>query len=170
MSEQPHDELAGDAFTPRHRFDVHVDRHLVAHVSGELDVSTAPRFAVELDRLTVDGGVICVDVASLEFCGAAGINVLSGARRRLGSRGRLVIYDPSPRVARIMSITGLDRLVDVVVGRVLTSPRPPDAPGTERGPAHRTGSTGAVARIPSGPPSTERPAEARARTEAERRR
>ena len=120
MNEQPTVEL----MTRRSRFDVHVDRHLVVHVSGELDVSTAPRFALELDRVAIDGGIICVDLASLEFCDAAGINVLVGAVRTLGTRGRLVIYDPTPKVARIITITALDHLVDVVVGRVPAAPHP----------------------------------------------
>jgi anti-sigma B factor antagonist len=123
MSEQPADEPG----TCRSRSEVHVDPHLVVRVSGELDVSTAPQFAVELDRLAVDGGIICVDFANLEFCGAAGINVLVGVARTLGTRGRLVIYDPSPMVARIISITGLDRVVDVTAGRVITAPRPAGA-------------------------------------------
>ena len=112
-------QSAAQPVSRRCRFDVHVDRHSVVHVSGELDVSTAPRFAVELEKLAVDGGTICVDLASLEFCGAAGINVLVGAVRTLGTRGRLVIYDPSPMVARILDLTGLDHLVEVVVGRVV---------------------------------------------------
>ena len=120
------------------RFDVHVDRHLVVHVSGELDVSTAPRFAVELERRAIDGGIICVDLASLEFCGADGINVLVGAVRTLGTRGRLVIYDPSPSVARILDITGLDPLVDVLVGRVVAASPPGSETGDGHGPARRT--------------------------------
>jgi anti-anti-sigma factor len=99
----------------RSRFDVHVDRHGVANVRGELDASTAPRFAAELDRLADDGGVVCVDFTNLEFYGAAGINLLFGAVRALGTRGRLVIYDPSPMVIRVLDITGLDRFVDVAV-------------------------------------------------------
>jgi anti-anti-sigma factor len=132
------------------RFDVHVDRHLVANVRGELDASTAPRFAVELDRLADAGGTVCVDCSDLEFCGAAGINVLVGAVCRLGTRGRLIIYDPSPRVARIIDITGLDQLVDVIVSRVITAPQAAGTNGTGHGSADRTVTTGAVASIPGG--------------------
>ena len=134
MSEQP----AVRPVTRRCRFDVHVDRHLVVHVRGELDVSTAPQFAVELEKLAIDGGTICVDLASLEFCGAAGVNVLAGAVRTLGTRGRLVVYDPSPLVARILDITGLDHLIEVVVGRVVAAPLPDGATDDDPCTAHRT--------------------------------
>ena len=79
MSDRSDDEPpAARSIMRRSRFDVHVDRHRVANVRGELDASTAPRFAVELDRLVDDGGVVCVDFSDLEFCGAAGINALFG--------------------------------------------------------------------------------------------
>jgi anti-anti-sigma factor len=146
MSAQPIVELVAR----RRRFSVHVDRHLVLHVSGELDVSTAPWFAVELDRLAIGGGIICVDLASLEFCGAAGINVFVDGVRTLGTRGRLVIYDPSPIVARVINITGLDDLVDVVVGRVVGAPHPAGVTGADRGPVHRTVIASSVASISCG--------------------
>jgi anti-anti-sigma factor len=114
--------LAAHAVMGRIRFNVHVDRHQVANVSGELDASTAPQLTVALDRLVDVGGIVCVDFSGLAFCGAAGINVLFGAVRALGARGRLVIYDPPPVVARLIDITGLDQVVDVVVGRVITAP------------------------------------------------
>jgi anti-anti-sigma factor len=148
MTELPDDERPGiDPVVRRTRFIVHIDRHRVANVSGELDAFTAPRFAMKLNRLADDGGIVCVDCSDLEFCGAAGINALIGAVRRLGTRGRLVIYDPPPMVARIIDITGLDHLVDVVVGRVVT---PPHADHTVHRSAHRTVLAGAVASIPRG--------------------
>jgi anti-anti-sigma factor len=113
------ESAAADSGMRSDRFLVHVDRHGVANVSGELDASTAPRFAAELNRLADDGGIVCVDLSSLEFCGVAGINVLFDAARRLGTRGRLVVYDPSPMVARLIDITGLGHLVEVAAGRVV---------------------------------------------------
>ena len=66
------------------------------------------------------------------------INVLVGAVRTLGDRGRLVIYDPSPMVARLMDITGLDALVDITVGRVVNALHPPSTNDTGLGSARRT--------------------------------
>jgi anti-anti-sigma factor len=146
-------EPADEPVRRRSRFDVHVDKHLMAHVNGELDVSTAPRFAVELDRLAADGGTVCVDLANLDFCGAAGINVLVGAVRTLGTRGRLVVYDPSPMVARVIDITGLDLLVDVVVGRVITPTHPAGADGPERGPSRRSVAADRVGSVANATPA-----------------
>jgi anti-anti-sigma factor len=143
MNEQLDD--GASAVAPETRgtpFDVYVDRHRVANVSGELDVSTAPRFAAELCRLVDDGGAVRVDFSNLVFCGAAGINVLVGAVRTLGDRGRLVIYDPSPMVARLIDITGLDAQVDITVGRVVNALHPPSTNDTGLGAARRTVMTG----------------------------
>jgi hypothetical protein len=109
MTEQLDDEAS--AVAPETRgipFDVHVDRHRVANVSS--------------------------DVVS---CGAAGINVLVGAVRPLGDRGRLVIYDPSPMVARLIDITDLEALVEIIVGRVVNAAHPPRTNGARLGSARR---------------------------------
>ena len=130
MNEQLDDEASTAAPETRGTpFDVYVDRYQVAKVSGELDVITAPRFAAELHRLVENGGAVC---------GAAGINVLFGAVRTLGDRGRLVSYDPSPMVARLIDITGLDPLVDITMGQVVNAPHPPRMNGAGLGSAHRT--------------------------------
>jgi anti-anti-sigma factor len=123
MSEQ----LAGESPAiglgmSRSWFDACVDRHGVMSVSGELDVATAPRFAVALDPLAEEGGIVSVDFSNLTFCGAAGITVLVGAVRTMADRGRLVIYDAPPMVTRLIEIAGLDSLVDVAVGRVISAP------------------------------------------------
>ena len=128
--------------------DVHVDRHGVVNVSGELDASTAPRLAVALDRLADDGGVVCVDVSRLDFCGAAGINVLARIGRTLGTGGRLVIYDAPPNVARVIEITGLDQLVDVTVSRVIAASDVVCANGPGDRSAPRTSPTGGGVSMP----------------------
>lgn len=148
MSERPDDLSAAGPDLYLGRFDVHVDRHGVANVSGELDLRTAPLFAIALDRIAADGGIICLDFSDLEFCGTAGINVLVAAARMLGTRGRIVIYDPSPTVARIIGITGLHHLVEIAVGRITTTRIPPGTEAVERGPGHRRGTARAVASIP----------------------
>jgi anti-anti-sigma factor len=126
-------------------FGIYIDRHLVAYVSGVLDVDAAPRLALELDPLTLDGGVVCVDFSDLEFCGAAGVRVLFGAVRALAGRGRLVIYDPSPIVARAMHVAGLDQVVDVAVGRVITTTQSSSSTDGNRSSARSTAVAGTVA-------------------------
>lgn len=116
MSEQP-DDSSSSGRRGAGWCDMYVDRHRVLNVIGELDVSTAPRFAVELDRLAEDGGNVCVDFSSLAFCAAAGINALVGAVNVIGDHGRIVIYDPSPMVTRLIGITGVESLLDVAVSR-----------------------------------------------------
>jgi hypothetical protein len=84
------------------------------------------------------------DRSDLEFRGAAGIRC-SFEPSALGTRGRLIPYDPSPMVARIINITGLDQLVDVLVSRVITAPHAAGTDGTGHDSADRTVTVGAVA-------------------------
>jgi len=37
--------------------------------------------------------------------------------RALGTRGRIVIYDPAPQVSRVIALSGLDGFVEVVHSR-----------------------------------------------------
>ncbi len=102
---------------PDNGFAVRVDRHQVVNARGELDAATDRQFAAALSPLVADGGVICVDLSALDFCGVAGINVLFRAVRALGTRGRIVIYDPAPPVSRVIALSGLGGVVEVVHSR-----------------------------------------------------
>jgi anti-anti-sigma factor len=118
MSDRPHDEPSGVIEPPaRNGFTVRVDRHRLIAADGGLDAATGARFAEALLPLAADGGVICVDFSELDFCGAAGVNVLFDAARALGSRGRIVVYDPAPSVRQVIALSGLDEIVEVVRSR-----------------------------------------------------
>jgi anti-anti-sigma factor len=92
----------------------HADRVDVA-VRGELDVATVPTLRTALDGL-VDGGHhrMVLDLAEVEFIGAAGLNGLvatQGRLRRAG--GSLQLRAVPPQVARLLRITALDATFDV---------------------------------------------------------
>lgn len=87
----------------------------VVVLSGEADPTTAAvlreMLAAQLDTGT---RLLTVDASGLSFLDSASVRVLVLAARALqGRHGRLVLARPQPVVARLLEITGADRLLDV---------------------------------------------------------
>lgn len=104
LHDVPHaDDLRIDVARPRPG----VVRVLVA---GELDGSTAPRLAAELDaELAADRStVVALDLGDLGFCSVAGVAVLLRARERASAAGHTVVLAHlSPAVHRVVRACSL---------------------------------------------------------------
>ena len=84
-------------------------------LSGEVDLYTAPRFKDDLIAL-IDEGVteLIVDLSAVTFIDSTALGVLiSGIKRLHDTDGHLVVVAGSRPVVRILSITGLDRVLTV---------------------------------------------------------
>jgi anti-anti-sigma factor len=85
----------------------------VVALDGRLDVSGAAA-AREALHAAVDAGQgrLVVDLTGVELLDATGLGVLVGTHRRARLAGRhLVLLDPAPRVARILALTRVDRII-----------------------------------------------------------
>jgi len=109
MTERP----ATDATTGGASFSVHVDPPWLLHLAGELDLASAPTLEVALEGPIEQGGLIGLDVAELTFMDSTGIKVLVHARRLLGERGRVVLFEPTCAVRRVIEICGLHEMFDL---------------------------------------------------------
>jgi anti-anti-sigma factor len=87
----------------------------VVVLSGEADPTTAAVLREMLAaQLDTGARLVTVDASGLSFLDSASVRVLVLAARALqGRHGRLVLARPQPIVARLMEITGADRLLDV---------------------------------------------------------
>ena len=85
---------------------------LVVAVRGDLDLATAPRVRAQLeDALAARPHRLVVDLADCSFVDASSLTMLLEAHRRTARAGReLVLRGCSPRVLRLLSITGLGRV------------------------------------------------------------
>lgn len=84
----------------------------LVHVSGEVDVYTAPRLKAALTE-SVDRGcnLIIVDMGNVGFIDSSGLGVLVGALRRVKeARGELRLVCSRDNVVKIFRITGLDKV------------------------------------------------------------
>jgi anti-anti-sigma factor len=97
----------------------------VVVLSGEADPTTATVLREMLAaQLETGARLVTVDASGLSFLDSASVRVLVLAARALqGRHGRLVLARPRPIVARLLEITGADRLLDV---RELAGPGEPD--------------------------------------------
>ena len=113
-------------------------RHATVTMPGEIDVISAPDVG-ELISAAAAGSpeVITADLTATEFCDSAGVAVLARARDMAAARGvefRLVLGGSS--VARILQLTGLDKVMppyrDVPHSLATPPARPGSAPERRR--------------------------------------
>lgn len=98
--------------------------HLCIHLSGELDHhsarSTLQEIESVMDRFMPRHCVL--EMSALSFMDSSGIAVILRSKKRMAeSGGDLVVLDPSPLVARVLSASGVDRLVPIKIreGRIV---------------------------------------------------
>jgi anti-anti-sigma factor len=85
----------------------------VVRLAGRVDATTV---ALHRDRLhhAVDSGsgAVVVDLAQVEVLDATGVGMLLGAARRAARSGRPLVLRGTPiRVARMLHVTGIDRIL-----------------------------------------------------------
>lgn len=87
----------------------------VVRLFGELDLLGAPQVRAVLDDVMNRGDLPVLDIEHLTFIDSTGLGVVVGAVRRLALRGeRLVVSGPSRAVRRVLHVTGIDAMVDLV--------------------------------------------------------
>lgn len=87
----------------------------VLHVSGDVDVSTAPQIRSEIVRLHSQGvSTMAIDLTRVPFVDSFGLGVLVGALKRMRSAGgNLTLVVTEPRVMKVFEVTGLDKVFDI---------------------------------------------------------
>jgi len=86
-------------------------------LEGPLDVTHAARLREQLrGELTSSSDDIALDLRGVHLIDSAGLGVLVWAQRLADGLGaRLRIYDPQPRVARVLQITRVAAMLDLHV-------------------------------------------------------
>jgi anti-sigma B factor antagonist len=85
----------------------------VVTVTGELDVYTAPDLRKALGDVVREGAMdVAVDLLNVPFVDSVGLGVLVESSKRLKAKGGVLrIVCDDRRIARILEITGLDRIL-----------------------------------------------------------
>ncbi|MER7128705.1 STAS domain-containing protein [Streptosporangium saharense] len=85
---------------------------VVVRAAGELDMAVAPRLDMEIGRALdlAECPCLVLDLAEVPFCDSVGLGVLVSALTRVrDSHGRLILVVRPGMVARLLTITNLDR-------------------------------------------------------------
>ena len=87
-----------------------------AAVRGELDLSTAAEMRDQLYGLLARGGTqLTLDVTELTFIDSTGLGVIVAVlKRSREAGGNLVLKGPSRSARKVLDISGLARIIDVV--------------------------------------------------------
>jgi anti-anti-sigma factor len=82
------------------------------HLTGELDVASAPALRDEVVRLISEGRTtIAFDCSELDFVDSTGLGVLIGARARcLAANGSVSLIGVKPTLQRLLAVTGIESL------------------------------------------------------------
>jgi anti-anti-sigma factor len=95
------------------------DGRVVVTFTGELDLATAPEAETAIVGPVTGGRHAIVDLRGLEFMDSTGVRVLVAAHRAAAEHGgRLSLVRPQPEspVSRVLAISGLDTVLDLVDG------------------------------------------------------
>ena len=87
----------------------------VLTVVGEIDMATAPRFRKRLHEVIGAGAqLVVIDISGVDFIDSTGLGVLMGGAKRVRSGGGDIrLVTAGARLAELIELTRLDRVVDV---------------------------------------------------------
>lgn len=85
----------------------------VVAVTGELDAHVAPQLAAVVDPLAArPEGVLVIDLSEVGFVDSTGLGVLVSTLKHVREAGgRLDVVVSSPRVLKVLALTGLDVVI-----------------------------------------------------------
>lgn len=94
------------------KLSIQVQNGALIVVAGELDLATAPQLQSTAERLhTEDNRDLCIDLSGITFCDSTGLGILIWAHNTLSAAGRLVLVNPSRHLQQLITLTGLEHLL-----------------------------------------------------------
>lgn len=96
----------------------HVDGSATIEVSGEIDIATS---ATITDQVTAAvraaPSAVRILMGDVTFIDSTGLGALVASRKACAAQGiPFAVADPSPRVLRVLQLTGLDLAIDIRTG------------------------------------------------------
>lgn len=86
----------------------------IIHLEGELDLYTTPRAKQEILSVLQSAEALIVDLDGVDFMDSSGLGALmSGLKRAREKGGKLVLAGPREAVAKVLSISGLDKVFSI---------------------------------------------------------
>ncbi len=83
---------------------------VIAHVAGDIDLSTGPRLVDEVISAHRSGMSVMLDLSGVEFVDSSGLRALLELKERIGEGAQITIQRPTSRVRDLLRLT---HLIDV---------------------------------------------------------
>ena len=90
------------------------DDRTVVSVRGEIDAATCDELASALTAATRSETGLEIDVSGVTFIDSSGLRTLVLAQQHLGDARKLVVRGPDATFKRLLGITGLDEVFEIV--------------------------------------------------------
>lgn len=98
-------------------FSIHeaaIGRRAVLSVAGEIDIATAEAVRAAIESAAAGAFEIWLDLTSTTFMDSTGIHAIATARVDLADANRrLVLICPPGPVLRVITLTGLDQVLEI---------------------------------------------------------
>ena len=87
----------------------------VVQIIGEVDVATAPTVEHRLSELVESGTKeLVLDLSEMDFIDSTGLGIFVVILKRLKDQdGSIVLISPQPATRKVLSITGLDKVLPI---------------------------------------------------------
>jgi len=111
-----------------------LEGRIVVRVHGPLDLPEVGDLrAVFANLTTIEGPDVVLDLTAVSFLGSSGMGTIAGLHQELADRGRhLLLRGTSPMIRKALSITGLDRMLDLEPVEASSAPSG-EAPAADAG-------------------------------------
>src|SRR5882757_6677355 len=90
------------------------DEVAVVSLAGELDRSNVATAKEALGIADADAALLVVDLYELEFLDSSGISLLVHLSKDRSAEALRIVPSPSPEVTRILDLTGIGSLIQIV--------------------------------------------------------
>jgi stage II sporulation protein AA (anti-sigma F factor antagonist) len=94
------------------------DGSAVAVISGEIDHHNAAELRSKLDKFIISTQPrrLIIDFRNISFMDSSGIGLIMGRHKLLKEcGGNLIIKNPQPYIRRVFKLSGIERLVRIVM-------------------------------------------------------
>lgn len=89
---------------------------LVVQVSGELDLSTAEQFKLQVEQALANGKAqnLILDLSGVNFIDSSGLGVILGRYKTVTqNNGIIAIVNPKASVKKILELSGILRIINL---------------------------------------------------------
>lgn len=89
-----------------------IERRIVLHLEGRVDVGTAPQLEKKIDSLLQENPILILNFDKVDYLSSAGMRVLLSSSKKLkAQKGALLLCAMGEEVLEVLRMAGLDKVL-----------------------------------------------------------